>query len=110
MVVEARSSLRFVGATPAMATYAVPRRRYTIAFFVNQPCWVALRVPPGAAVPTFSATLVPPRPTAITVTGAASVMVAARADAIAIRVGDHTIGTIEAPVVGLTYRFVPNLG
>lgn len=104
------TGLRFVGASPTVTTYSVPRAPFTIAFAVDQPCWVTLRTPPSAGSPAFAATLLPTRPTAITVRGPASVMVAARATAIEIRYGTHAVGRIEAPVVGMTYRLVPRAG
>jgi hypothetical protein len=99
-----RSKTMTLQSSSSTATvYALPVSTYTIAFSIDHPCWVLVKsVPAGRTV--FSRTLLPGSPVPpIEATGSASVLVAARANAIVITDGNRTIGTIQAPVVGHTY-------
>ena len=98
--------LQLVSTTLSTASYVVPDTSYTVAISVEHPCWIAIESP--ASGRSFSATLEPSAgPTSFTVSGQISLMVAARANSISISHGSERLGTINAPIVGLTYDFTP---
>ena len=85
--------------------YVVPASSYSITVEISHPCWILIRQL-GSNATLFAATVQPANSTkAINVTGGVSVEVAARASAIIIREGSHTLGMVNDPVVGATYTF-----
>ena len=100
------ATLQLVSTTLSTASYVVPDTAYTVAISVDHACWIAIESP--ASGRSFSATLEPSAgPTSFTVSGRISLMVAARANSISILHGSQRLGTINAPIVGLTYDFTP---
>ncbi len=95
-----------VSSSSAGATYRVRAKSYTIAFSIDHPCWVLVQTLPPAAAPVLAATLQPGAATPVALAGSATVMVAARTNAITVRDGGRTIGVIHSPVVGSTYTLL----
>lgn len=85
--------------------YLVPGSSYTVSFNISHPCWVIVhQLATGTTL--FTATLQPTNTEqSVTITGSASLEIAARANAITVRHGLQTLGIIRNPVVGATYTF-----
>lgn len=101
------SGLVLASATPSTAVFRLPVTAYTVTIEVAQPCWMRLRSL-AAPASAFEATLLAGSvPNSFAVRGPTTLMVAARAVAIRISSRGRLIGQIDAPVVGLTYEFIP---
>lgn len=102
----ARMSL--VASSRDRAVYAVPSASYSIVVSVDRPAWARIDAPADSTDALFEATITPQSSPRITrVSGSSSLMLAARAEAIQVKVGARTVGTITAPSIGFWYEFRP---
>jgi hypothetical protein len=99
------SGLVLISSSPSQSVYLLPVKSYALAVSIDQPCWVIVKSVPGGAT-IFTRTLLPAaRVTPISVSGSASIAVAARTNAIVVTNGATVLGTVPHPVVGHTYVF-----
>jgi hypothetical protein len=96
-------AMTLISNTPSQSVYVLPVSSFALSVAIDHRCWVLVKAVPGGGT-LFSRTVEPGTPMPPTkVKGSASILVAARANAIVISDGTKTIGTIRSPLVGHTY-------
>ncbi|HLX77786.1 MAG TPA: hypothetical protein VKR27_02790, partial [Acidimicrobiales bacterium] len=97
-----------VSSSSTAVTYRVPTRTYSIVVAVDHPCWLVVKSPASASSLLVATTLSPSAsPMSIPVHGSASITVSAWTQSIAITEGSKVLETINAPVLGVAYTFLP---
>jgi hypothetical protein len=104
VVASSPTTMKLVTESPSQSVYTVPNRSFNLVVSIDHPCWVMVKsVPSGTTL--FTQTLLPGKVAPISVKAGASILLAARANSIAITDGTKTIGTISNPLVSHTYIF-----
>ena len=96
-----------VSSSSTAVTYRVPTSSYSIVVTVDHPCWLVVKSASSSSL-LVATTLSPTAsPMSIPVHGSASITVSARTQSIAITDGAKVLKTINAPVLGIAYTFLP---
>jgi hypothetical protein len=101
--------LVLVSTTKSAETYSVPTSaKFSVAIYTTNRCYTLVKSPPASSTYLFAATITPQQsPVVIKLDGPASVVLDARASALAVKVGSKVIGSITPPQPLLTYIFTP---
>ncbi len=98
-----------VSSSSTAVTYRVPTSSYSIVVAVDHPCWLVVKSPANSSSLLVATTLSPTAsPMSIPVHGSASITVSAQAQSITIALGAKVLKTINAPVLGIAYTFLPD--
>ncbi len=104
-------ALSLVSSSTTTTTYAVPTSSYRLVVTFPHAAWIEIASPAGSTHYLVAQTYQPSAsPVRVRVSGTADVDLGAATTSIAVVSNGRTLGAVDSPSVGHTYRFAPSPG